>query len=52
MNQGTLEIPDHILTTCRAYSDLRKGLNREAVLEDWASVLKSVIDRRKELEII
>ena len=49
--EGTLETPDHILTTCSAYSDLREGLNPEAILEDWASVLRSVIKRRKELEI-
>ena len=49
--EGALETPDHILTTCRAYSDLREGLNPEAVLEDRASVLRSVIKRRKELEI-
>ena len=51
--EGALETPDHLLTTCgcSAYSDLREGLNPEAILEDRASVLRSVIKRRKELEI-
>ena len=49
--EGALETPEHMLSTCGAYSDLREGLNPETVLEDRASFLKSAIKRRKELEI-
>ena len=49
--EGALETPEHLLSTCGAYSDLREGLNVEAVLEDRASFLRSAIKRRKELEL-
>ena len=49
--EGALETPDHILNTCSAYGDLREGPNPEAIFEDRASFLRSVIKRRKELEI-
>ena len=48
--QGVLETPDHLLNICSAYSDLRAGLNPDAVLEDRASVLRSAIPRRMKLE--
>ena len=48
--EGALETPDHMLSTCEAYSDLREGLNPEAVLEDRATFLRGAIKRRKELE--
>ena len=38
------------MSACEAYSDLRAGLNPEAVLEDWASFLRKAIKKRKELE--
>ena len=49
--EGALETPDHMLSTCGAYSDLREGLNPEAVLEDRATFLRGAMTRRKELEI-
>ena len=48
--QGVEETPEHMLSHCEAYVDLRAGLNPEAVLEDWASFLRKAIQRRKELE--
>ena len=48
--QGVLETPEHMLSECSAYVDLRAGLNPEAVLEDRASFLRKAINRRKELE--
>ena len=48
--QGMLETPNHLLNICSAYSDLRAGLNPDAVLEDRASVLRSAISRRMKLE--
>ena len=45
------ETSDHMLSTCGAYSDLREGLNPEAVLEDRATFLRGAIKRRKELEL-
>ena len=46
---GSLETSSHLLV-CTAYSDLREGLQPEAVLEDRASYLRKVIMRRKLLE--
>ena len=46
-----LETPEHILTTGNAYSHLREGRTPEAILEDQSSVLRSVIKRRKYLDI-
>ena len=48
--QGVLKSPDHFLSECAAYADLRAGLNIEAVLEDPAAFLRKAIQRRKELE--
>ena len=48
--QGVLKSPDHFLSECAAYADLRAGLNIEAVLEDRAAFLRKAIQRRKELE--
>jgi hypothetical protein len=48
--QGELETPSHLLTSCSAYSDLRTGVNPELVLEDRATFLIRAIARRKELE--
>ena len=48
--QGVLETPEHLLSECDVYADLRAGLNVEAVLEDRASFLMKAIKRRKELE--
>ena len=48
--QGVLETPEHLLSECDIYADLRAGLNGEAVLEDRASFLMKAIKRRKELE--
>ena len=48
--QGVLETPEHLLSECGAYADLRAGLHPEAVLEDRASFLRKAIKRRKELE--
>ena len=50
-DQGVLESPDHFLSECAAYADVRAGLNVEAVLEDRAVFLRKAIKRRKELEI-
>ena len=44
------ETPEHLLSDCEANSDLRAGLNPEAVLEDRASFLRKAIEIRKELE--
>ena len=49
--QGELETPSHLLTSCSAYSDLREGVNPELVLEDRATFLYRAIARRKELEL-
>ena len=43
--QGVLETPEHMLSECSAYVDLRAGLNPEAVLEDRASFLRKAIKR-------
>ena len=48
--QGVLETPDHLLSGCSAYSDLRVGLNPEVFIEDRASFLRSAIARRIKLE--
>ena len=48
--EGELETPSHLLTSCSAYSDLRAGANSELVLEDRATFLIRAIARRKELE--
>ena len=48
--QGALETPEHLLSDCRAYSDLRTGLNVEVVLEDRCAFLRQAIKRRKSLE--
>ena len=48
--QGELETPSHLLTSCSAYSDLRAGVNPELVLEHRANFLIRAIARRKELE--
>ena len=50
--QGELETPSHLLTSCSAYSDLREGVNPELVLEDRATFLYRAIARRKELELM
>ena len=47
--QGVPEGPEHFLSECAAYADLRAGLNTEAVLEDRASFLRKALKRRKEL---
>ena len=49
--QGELETPSHLLTSCSAYSDLRAGVNPELVLEDRSTFLYRAIARRKELEL-
>ena len=46
---GSQETSAHLLV-CRAYSDLREGLQPEFDLEDRASYLRKVITRRKLLE--
>ena len=48
--QGGLETPEHLLSECDVYADLRAGLNVEVVLEDRASFLRKSIKIRKELE--
>ena len=48
--QGVLETPEHFLTDCSAYSDIREGLNVEVVLEDRCLFLRQAIKRRKGLE--
>ena len=48
--QGVLETPEHILSSCSAYSDLRVGLNPEETIEDRAAFLRPAIARRKQLE--
>ena len=48
--EGALETPNHMLSTCGAYSDLREGLNPEVVLKYRATFLRGAIKRRKELE--
>ena len=49
-DQGLLETPEHILSSCTAYSDLRVGWNPENIIEDQAAVLRAAIVRRKQLE--
>jgi hypothetical protein len=49
-DQGVLETPEHILSSCTAYSDLRVGRNPEDIIEDWAAFLRAAIARRKQLE--
>ena len=46
-NQGLLETPEHIFSSCIAYSDLRVGRNPEDIIEDRAAVLRAAIVRRK-----
>ena len=46
---GSLETSSH-LVVCAAYTNLREGLEPEAVLEDRARYLRKVIFRRKLLE--
>ena len=48
--QGALETPEHLLSDCSAYSDLRTGLNVEVVLENRCAFLRMAIKRRKGLE--
>ena len=40
--QGVLETPAHILSSCSAYRDLRVGLNPEEILEDRAAITKRI----------
>ena len=49
--QGVLETPEHLLSECDVYADLRAVMNVEVVLEDRASCLRKAIKRRKELEV-
>ena len=46
---GILENPLHLME-CRAYADLRQGINPELVQKDRPGYLRRVITRRKELE--
>ena len=46
---GILESPLHLME-CRAYADLRQGINPELVHKDRPEYLRRVIARRKELE--
>ena len=48
--QGVLESPEHFLSECGAYVNLRASLNPEALLEYWAPFLRKAIKIRKELE--
>jgi hypothetical protein len=48
--QGVLETPAHILSSCSSYRDLRVGLNPEEILEDRAAFLRLAIARRITLE--
>ena len=48
--QGVLETPEHILSSCSAYRDLRVGLNPEELIEDRAAFLRPAIARRIKLE--
>ena len=48
--EGALETPEHLLSDCSTYSDLRAGLNVEVVLEDRCAFLRQAIKRRKSLE--
>ena len=46
---GILETPSHLLQ-CKAYCDLRQGIDPELVVADRAPFLAKVVIRRKELE--
>ena len=48
--QGVLETPDHLLSSCSGYRDLRVGLNLKDALEDRAAFLRPGIKARRQVE--
>ena len=47
---GSLETSEHLMS-CSVYADLRVGINPELVMEERATYLRKVIQRRKILEL-
>ena len=50
LEAGVLESPIHLMS-CKAYEDLRQGIDPELDQRERPSYLRKVIARRKELEL-